>query len=148
MLTQCQSSGGSHTPSAQFSGASVTIPLKRDIMSQLDVLTPEAKVIEAVNTLIPFPNSGGHRCLLRDNTDWIGIRNVVKARMPPSLNKVDNCPIIGAGGTEYTAIHALHALGASRIYLFNRTRASAELLVHAIPGANIELLDTLHVTSV
>ena len=117
-------------------------------MSQLDVLTPEAKVIEAVNTVIPFSNAGGHRCLLGDNTDWIGIRNVVKARLPPSLNKVDNCPVIGAGGTECAAIYALHALGTSRIYLFNRTRRSAELLVHAIPGANIELLDTLDVTSV
>jgi len=132
---------------ADFGGASVTIPLKRDIMSQLDELTPEAKAIGAVNTVIPFTNAGGHRGLLCDNTDWIGIRNVVKARLPPSLNKVDSCLVIGAGGTARAAIYALHAHGASRIYLFNRTRRSAEELVRAIPGANVELLDTLDVTS-
>lgn len=131
-----------------FGGASVTIPLKRDIMSQLDELTPEAKAIGAVNTVIPFTKAGGHRGLLGDNTDWMGIRNVVKARLPPSSNKIENCLVIGAGGTARAAIYALHALGASRIYLFNRTRRSAEELVHAIPDANVELLDTLDVTSV
>ena len=65
---------------ADFGGASVTIPLKRDLTSQLDKLTPEAKAIGAVNTVILFTNAGGHRGLLGDNTDWMGIRNIVKAR--------------------------------------------------------------------
>jgi pentafunctional AROM polypeptide len=132
---------------ADFGGASVTIPLKRDIMAQLDVLSPEAKSIGAVNTVIPFTNAHGQRSLLGDNTDWIGIRNVVEARLPPSLRKIDSALVIGAGGTARAAIYALHALGATRIYLFNRTRRSAEELVHAIPGARVELLDTLDVTS-
>ena len=49
------------------------------------------------------------------------------------------------------AKYALHALGAGRMYLFNRTRRSAEELVqvHATPDAHVELLlDTLDVTSV
>jgi len=62
-----------------FGGASVTIPLKRDITPQLDVLTPEANAIGPVNTVIPFTNASGHRGLFGDNTDWIGIRNVIKA---------------------------------------------------------------------
>ena len=132
---------------ADFGGASVTIPLKRDIIAQLDVLTPEAKAIGAVNTVIPSTNALGHRILLGDNTDWIGIREVVRARLPPSLHKIESCLIIGAGGTARAAIYALHALGATRIHLFNRTRQSAEELVHAIPGAQVELLDTLDVTS-
>ena len=132
---------------ADFGGASVTIPLKRDIMAHLDVLSPEARAIGAVNTVIPFTNAHGQRSLLGDNTDWIGIRNVVGARLPPSLRKVDSALVIGAGGTARAAIYALHALGATRIYLFNRTRRSAEELVHAIPDARVELLDTLDVTS-
>jgi pentafunctional AROM polypeptide len=130
-----------------FGGASVTIPLKRDIIAHLDELTPEAKAIGAVNTVIPSTNAQGYRILLGDNTDWIGIRDVIRARLPPSLSKIDSCLIIGAGGTARAAIYALHALGATRIYLFNRTRRSAEELVHAIPGAHVELLDTLDVTS-
>jgi pentafunctional AROM polypeptide len=132
---------------ADFGGASVTIPLKRDIIAQLDVLTPEAEAIGAVNTVIPSTNALRHRILLGDNTDWIGIREVVRARLPPFLNKIESCLIIGAGGTARAAIYALHALGATRIYLFNRTRQSAEELVHAIPGAHVELLDTLDLTS-
>ncbi|KAH9960636.1 aromatic amino acid family biosynthesis-like protein [Russula dissimulans] len=132
---------------ADFGGASVTIPLKRDIISQLDALTPEAEAIGAVNTVIPTTNAHGDRILLGDNTDWIGIRNVIKARLPPSLAKIESSLVIGAGGTARAAIYALHALGATRIYLFNRTRRSAEELVHAIPGAHVELLDTLDVTS-
>ena len=56
--------------------------------------------------------------------------------------------VIGAGCNARAAIYPLHALGAGRIYLFNRTRRSAEELVHAIPEANVELPDTLDVASV
>ena len=70
------------------------------------------------------------------------------ARLPPSLNKVDSCLVIGAGGIAPAAIHALHALGAGWVYQFNRTQRSGEELDHAIPDANVELLDTLDVASV
>jgi len=133
---------------ADFGGASVTIPLKRDIIAHLDVLTPEAEAIGAVNTVIPTTNADGHRILLGDNTDWIGIRNLVRARLPRSVQKIESSLVIGAGGTARAAIYALHALGASRIYLFNRTRQHAEELVHAIPGAHVELVDTLDVASI
>jgi pentafunctional AROM polypeptide len=123
--------------------------LKRDIIPLLDVLTPEAEAIGAVNTVIPTTNAEGHRILLGDNTDWIGIRDVVRARLPPSLQRrIESSLVIGAGGTARAAIYALHALGASRIYLFNRTRRSAEELVRAFPGAHVELLDSLDVTSI
>ena len=39
--------------SPNFGGASVTIPLKRDIMGYVDRLTEAATVIGAVNTLVP-----------------------------------------------------------------------------------------------
>ena len=52
---------------ADFGGASVMIPLKRDIMLQLGVLTPEAKAIGPLNTVIPPTNVDGHRGLLGDD---------------------------------------------------------------------------------
>ncbi|KAH9173826.1 Pentafunctional AroM protein [Lactarius sanguifluus] len=130
-----------------FGGASVTIPFKRDIIAHLDQLSPEAKAIGAVNTIIPR-TKGGSQILYGENTDWIGIRNVVRDRLPSSVCKVDSALVIGAGGTARAAIYALHSLGATRIYLFNRTRRSAEELVNAIPGARVELLDTLDLSSV
>jgi len=112
-------------------------------------LLPEANAIGPVNTVIPFTNASGHRGLFGDNMDWIGIRNVIKALLLLSLNNVESCLVIGAGGTTRAAISALHALGASRIYLFNCTRRSAEEPVHVVPDAqaNVEL-DTLDVASV
>ncbi|KOS19500.1 Pentafunctional AROM polypeptide [Escovopsis weberi] len=41
-----------------FGGASVTIPLKRDVMKHVDVLTPAAKMIGAINTIVPSSKGG------------------------------------------------------------------------------------------
>jgi len=75
----------------------------------------------------PVHECGGHRGLLGDNTDWIRIshRSVIKAMLPPSLNNVDSCLVLDAGGTARAAIYALHTLGASRIYLFNGARKNS-----------------------
>ena len=129
--------------SPDFGGASVTIPFKRDVMAHLDGLSPEAEAIGAVNTIIPRVNADGSTTLYGDNTDWLGMYSSVRARLPAAAHTVEAGLIIGAGGTARAAIYALHALGAKRIYLYNRTRASAEALVHAIPGATVELVDTL-----
>ncbi|KAI0051585.1 aromatic amino acid family biosynthesis-like protein [Auriscalpium vulgare] len=129
--------------SPDFGGASVTIPFKRDIMAHLDQLSPEAEAIGAVNTIIPRVNSDGSQVLYGDNTDWLGIRAVIRNRLPSAVHAVGAALVIGAGGTARAAIYALHSLGASPIYLYNRTRSSAEALVHAIPGAHVELLDEL-----
>ncbi|KMU82682.1 pentafunctional AROM polypeptide [Coccidioides immitis H538.4] len=47
-----------HAP--DFGGASVTIPLKLDIMPLLDEISPEAQVIGAVNTIVPIPRGPGY----------------------------------------------------------------------------------------
>ncbi|KAI0275856.1 EPSP synthase-domain-containing protein [Russula aff. rugulosa BPL654] len=106
---------------------------------------PEA--IGAVNTVIPTTNADGHRILLGDNTDWTGsgTSSGLACRRPCKDRELSRHRRRRYGAC---CIYALHALGASRIYLFNRTRRSAEELVHAIPGAHVELLDTLDVTSI
>ncbi|THH16308.1 hypothetical protein EW146_g4315 [Bondarzewia mesenterica] len=129
--------------SPDFGGASVTIPFKRDIMAHLDGLSPEAEVIGAVNTVIPLVKDDGSKTLFGDNTDWLGIRSCIRARLPAAVHSVDAGLIIGAGGTARAAIYALHSLGTKHIYLFNRTPSSAEVLLNAIPGANVVLLDSL-----
>ncbi|KAI0319998.1 Pentafunctional AroM protein [Amylostereum chailletii] len=128
-----------------FGGASVTIPFKRDIMDYLDELSPEAEAIGAVNTVIPVVKAEGTPALRGDNTDWRGIRACVLPRLPATaaVNGFGASLVIGAGGTARAAIYALHAMGAKRIYLFNRTRARAESLVGVIPGANVEVVEVL-----
>lgn len=128
--------------SADFGGASVTIPHKLAIMPLLDELSPHAQAIGAVNTVIVRTREGGARFLIGDNTDWIGIRDCVLTAAPTlELGQEATGLVIGAGGTARAALYALRALGINRIYLYNRTRAAVDLLVTAFPDYGIEVLE-------
>ena len=127
----------------EFGGASVTIPFKLDVVPLLDSLSPEAKTIGAVNTIIPVIKSDGSKTLHGDNTDWRGIREAILSKLLTRAAHPDAGLIIGAGGTSRAAIYALQSLGAKKIYLFNRTRGSAQTLVDAFPDAKVELVENL-----
>jgi len=104
-------------------------------------LTPAAKAIGAVNTVIP-QGQASERVLIGDNTDWLGIKSCIAGSLE------DNAPIhaalvIGAGGTARAAIYALQALNAQVIYLFNRTTGKAEELASAFPEARIKVVEQL-----
>jgi len=60
-------------------GASVTIPSKLDVIPFLDELTPAAKVIGAVNTIIPRLSSESKQMSVGDNMDWLSIHASVVA---------------------------------------------------------------------
>ena len=130
--------------SPDFGGASVTIPLKLDVIPLLDTLTPAAEAIGAVNTIIPCqPTSpGGSRTLLGDNTDYVGIVGAIYA-VSPGLRAPPSALVIGAGGTARAAIYALHTLGAKQIYLYNRTKAKATAIADAFPNVPVQVLDEL-----
>ncbi|GBE84184.1 Pentafunctional AROM polypeptide [Sparassis crispa] len=131
--------------SPDFGGASVTIPFKLDVIPLLDSLSQEAQAIGAVNTIIPRKTADGSLVLYGDNTDWIGIRDCIRAVLPASILKPETALIIGAGGTSRAAIYALHELGVNVIYLYNRTRNSAQVLVNTFPDVKIEIIDELGV---
>jgi pentafunctional AROM polypeptide len=61
----------------------------------------------------------------------------------PSHASVTAALVIGAGGTARAALYALHALGAQRIYIFNRTRSKAQELAGAFPDITVDLVDEL-----
>jgi pentafunctional AROM polypeptide len=125
----------------EFGGASVTIPYKLDIIPLLDKLTPAAKAIGAVNTIIPQgPES--ERVLVGDNTDWLGITASITGGFGGQA-PIHAALVIGAGGTARAAIYALQALNAQVIYLFNRTIGKAEELAHAFPEARIKVVERL-----
>jgi len=126
-----------------FGGASVTIPYKLDVIPFLDELTPAAKVIGAVNTVIPRSSSEGKRMLVGDNTDWLGVRASVVAQL--ATGRVKNALVIGGGGTARAALYALQSLDAKTIYLWNRTKNKAQELATAFPDARIHVLDQLGV---
>lgn len=110
-----------------FGGASVTIPLKLDILPLVDEVSDAAKAIGAVNTIIPIAARVDTNGRLRgDNTDWLGITHCLQSctTYPGKASAV----VIGTGGTSRAAIYALHKLGHSPIYILARNQSKiAEL---------------------
>ncbi|KAK4115605.1 Pentafunctional AroM protein [Canariomyces notabilis] len=135
--------------SPDFGGASVTIPLKLDIMSLLDQISDAARAIGAVNTIIPSPSrsSSGEKStiLVGENTDWLGMvfslrsAGIVKRRQATSGSAM----VVGSGGTTRAAIYALHYLGYSPIYVVARTPERVKELANGFPEAyKIQWLST------
>ena len=123
--------------SDSFGGASVTIPLKLDIMPYLDSISDDAKIIGAVNTIIAEPsipstkNPGGHH-LTGCNTDWQGMARVLlTAGAQPSDQQ--SGLVIGGGGTARAAIYALRTMGYTPIYVLGRSRSKIQELVSSFP---------------
>ncbi|PWN53432.1 putative ARO1-Pentafunctional AROM polypeptide [Violaceomyces palustris] len=134
--------------SPDFGGASVTIPHKLAIMSLLDSVTPEAKIIGAVNTIIPRRGPAGQATvsLEGDNTDWIAIDEVSRRNLSPvQISSPDfSALVIGAGGSARAAIFAMYRLGAKTIMLYNRTLKNAEALQKDLPIEwNVRVVESL-----
>jgi pentafunctional AROM polypeptide len=122
--------------SPDFGGASVTIPLKLDIIPLLDDITDAAKFIGAVNTIIPTssgPDSPTR--LVGENTDWLGMtHSLICARYTTvSSGPPGSGLVIGAGGTARAAIYALQSLSHSPIYIVSRTPSKLEAMISTFP---------------
>ena len=123
--------------SNSFGGASVTIPLKLEIMSHLDSISDDANLIGAVNTIIADPstrstkNKRGHHLTGR-NTDWRGMTRVLSnAGAQPTDQQ--SALVIGGGGTARAAIYALHAMRYTPIYVLGRSESKIQGLVSSFP---------------
>lgn len=96
-----------------FLGFNITIPHKETIIPFLDQLSPEARIMGAVNCVKKTPAG-----LVGHNTDWLGFKTAL------NINKVDvtgkKCLILGAGGAAKAIIYALINMGAGFIRILNR----------------------------
>ena len=124
--------------SSDFGGASVTIPLKLDIMPHLDAISEDAKVIGAVNTIIidesrPSSKHPGHY-LTGSNTDWQGMKLMLE-KAGALEGEGQSGLVIGGGGTARAAIYTLHAMGYSPIYVLGRSASKLQDLVQDFPKA-------------
>lgn len=129
--------------SPEFGGASVTIPLKLDIMSRLDDLSEAARMIGAVNTIVTQGELKGRQRLLGDNTDWKGMVSALRDGGVATVNDGSAGLVIGAGGTTRAAIYALNSMGFSPIYVAARDRSKAERLINDFPSSYcLEILTT------
>ncbi|KAJ3045184.1 3-dehydroquinate dehydratase (3-dehydroquinase) [Rhizophlyctis rosea] len=117
-----------------FGGASVTIPLKEDVVREgvVEEVTEVARRIGAVNTIYL---EGGK--VWGDNTDWVGIRRCLVGRcLAGGLQGVKKRVgvVVGAGGTARAAIVALQSLEVGEVRIWNRTSDKAEGLASEFTG--------------
>ena len=120
---------------SNFGGGSVTIPLKIDIMQVLDEVSEDARVIGAVNTIVVHPSRNAatqRQYLIGQNTDWQGM-TLVLAKAGAPLSTGQSALIVGAGGTARAAIHALHKMGYSPLYIVARSPAKVQAVIDNFP---------------
>ncbi len=110
---------------ARCLGANVTVPHKQSIAPLLDELTPLAREIGAVNTILKREGK-----LVGDNTDVYGFLQALWVRRIPL--KGVRAVILGAGGAAAGAGYALGQAGVKEIVLVNRTAARSHALAERL----------------
>ena len=122
--------------SDEFGGASVTIPLKLDIVPYLDSVSQDAKIIGAVNTVVVDAarrqDKSKVQYLVGQNTDWQGMRLVLE-NAGAQGGQGQSALVVGGGGTARAAIFTLHAMGYSPVYLLGRSAQKIQDLVNTFP---------------
>lgn len=120
-----------------FEGLNVTIPYKVAVMAHCATLSPRAKAIGSVNTLVRRPDGTLHG----DNTDDAGFTAMVEESGVDPAGKT--CVVLGSGGASRTVVAVLKRMGAKRVVVVSRRgednygnlprHADAALLVNATP---------------
>lgn len=116
-------------------GVAVSLPYKTTALALLDDISPAARDIQAVNTILldrsTTSEDGKSKPIMRGyNTDYIGIRDCIYRNLSPANTIRDGSTalIIGAGGMARAAIYACHKLGLRNICIYNRTLENAQRL--------------------
>ncbi|KKK19481.1 hypothetical protein AOCH_007419, partial [Aspergillus ochraceoroseus] len=137
-----------------FGGTSVSLPYKTESIPLVHSMSPHARAIGAVNTLIPIrkleessdnsldmekSRAGPIKGLHGDNTDWIGICNCIRRGLSPAnvIRPTTTALVIGAGGMARAAIYAMIYLGVQNIFIWNRTLSNSEKLAYHYNRQNL-----------
>lgn len=98
----------------EWDGLNVTIPYKKTVAALCDDLSPEAKALGSVNTLLRRADG----TLYGDNTDYYGFRRMAeKSGIPISGKKA---LVLGSGGASVTVCAVLRELGAKSVTVISR----------------------------
>lgn len=102
---------GDFLKNGDFTGLNVTVPYKKDVIPYLDALSPLAKKLGAVNTIV----RRGDGSLVGHNTDYFGFLTMVRRSGLAVAGK--KCLVLGSGGASGTAAAVLEALGATVVVI-------------------------------
>ena len=124
-------------------GFNLTMPCKKEVLHYIDELSPEARLVGAVNTVV---NENGR--LIGYNTDGTGFIKNLEAHKIDIKNK--KIAVAGAGGAATAIVVQLALEGAGEIHIFNRKSETfnkmvetAKRLRQEVPEVVIELYDIL-----
>ncbi len=102
---------GSFVKNGDFTGINVTIPYKKDVIPYLDALSPLAKRMGAVNTIVRRADGS----LFGHNTDYFGFSSMVHRSGICVTGKI--VLVLGSGGASNTAVKVLEDMGANVIVI-------------------------------
>lgn len=97
-----------------FTGLNVTIPYKKAVMEHCAELSPRAKALGAVNTIVRRKDGS----LIGHNTDYFGFETLLKASKLDVFGK--KVLVLGSGGASNTAVAVLREQGA-RVVIVSRS---------------------------
>jgi shikimate dehydrogenase len=108
-----------------FAGVNITHPCKQAVIPLLTDLSPDARAIGAVNTVLL---RDGKR--IGNNTDWYGFAEGFRQGLPDvSLDRVVQ---LGAGGAGSAVAYAAAKLGVKQLSIFDIDAARANVLAAQI----------------
>lgn len=120
-----------------WNGINVTIPYKKSVLPYCRELSPLAKEIGSVNTIVRRPDGS----LFGDNTDAYGFESLVKKSGIDVRGK--KALVLGSGGASVTVVAVLKRLGAGSITVISRSgednydnlqkHADARIIVNTTP---------------
>ena len=123
--------------SGQFGGLNVTSPYKKAVIPYCDELTPQARRIGSVNTILRRPD----RTLLGHNTDYDGFAYLLRSAGAEVAGK--KALVLGTGGASLTVHTVLKDLGVGESVAISRSgpdnytnldrHADARIIVNATP---------------
>lgn len=121
-------------------GLNITHPCKQSVIPYLDELSPEARDLGAVNTIVlRNGRRKGH------NTDWWGFAESFRRNLPDA--DLSAALQLGAGGAGVATAYAMLSLGLRRLLVFDRevdrAVALAKTMTALFPGATVEIAATL-----
>ena len=117
-------------------GFNLTMPCKNDVISYIDELSPAARLVGAVNTVV---NENGR--LIGYNTDGTGFVKNLEAHKITVKNK--KIVVAGAGGAATSIVVQLALDGAGEIYIFNKKSESFKKMLETIERIKKEVPDVV-----
>jgi shikimate dehydrogenase len=111
-----------------FAGLNVTHPCKQSVIALLDDLSPDARALGAVNTVVfgPDGRAVGH------NTDWSGFAESFRRGLGDARRNY--VVQFGAGGAGAAVAHALLTLEVGGLSIVDTDRTRAERLAQDLCG--------------